>query len=243
MKSIFATLLIAITFVSGLHAQSLEGTTWSYTERVFGEDEVKTITSYFVFTTSTEVLWLFETPSNNVLPAGIGRYDAQRGNIVFDYKNITRNFRGGLDEESIVFGFKATGTQGIMVCSKSDFWPSYNNGEPFTVQKERYHFRPDANLVGTWWKCEEVDGKPATSRTENYTLCFKSKYELLINGETVMYISFGNTLFFVTKSQLRGIIGHVSDDGKTIRCDVDGVLFSPESQREYNGIMRLGLVE
>lgn len=243
MKSIFAVLFMAITFAFTVNAQSLEGTTWSYTERVFGDSEVKTITSYFVFTTSTEVLWLFETPSNNVLPAGIGRYDAQRESIVFDNKNITRYFRGWLNGESIVFGFKATGTQGTMVCSKSDFWLPYNNGEPFTVQKEKYHLKPDASLVGTWWKCDEVEGKPASPSTENYTLCFKSKYELLINGENVIYVSMGNTIFFVTKTQLRGIVGHISDDRTSISCDMDGILFSPESIREYRDVLRFSLIE
>ena len=86
-------LLIVFVAVISLSANAqtldgtLDGTTWSYTERVFGVSKVSEVTTYFGFTSPTMVIWYFGTPNNFVFPVGFGSYDISRGTITFSHTN------------------------------------------------------------------------------------------------------------------------------------------------------------
>ena len=245
MKSTFATLLIAITFVLGLNAQSLEGTTWSYTERVFGDSEIKTITTYFVFTTPTEVLWMFETPSNNIMPVAVGRYNSQSGRIVFPYNNITTPLR--TEGNDVLFTIKVSGNRGEIVCdavNEDYYWPEryYGSGKPCPIVKEKFHFTPNSELVGSWWKCDEIEDKPTDENTENYTFCFRSKYEVLINGGKYIYICMNDKVFVVTNSKIRGLVGRIAGDKNVMFCGMDGTHYPPEFYEGFFNYMLLSKI-
>jgi hypothetical protein len=193
MKKIILILTAAIFIVSAINAQTLDGTTWSYTERVYGDEDISEATSYFAFTSPTEVIWYFGTPDNFVFPVGFGSYDAKKGAITFSHTNPLHKEIWLYDRNNtIVFDFRIANDQATMRMSMS--WKNnevtrFLNGEqPFKLSKEKYSLKPNPKLVGTSWRYY-------THRdNEKGTIYFKSVNEVLIDGEMHPYVYVGNSV-------------------------------------------------
>lgn len=168
-----------------LNAQtSLKGTTYSYTDNNSG------VTSYFTFISSTDVAWYLGSPSRFMFPIGYGEYNNQYRTITFSndkpsHKKISI-YR--LDSD-IVFRLTVVGNQTTMRLVNNDECLSnfYNNSEIFTVKKEPYNLTPDSYLVGTSWLYESYG-----EHREKVSLYFKSMTEVLIDGESHLYMCLDN---------------------------------------------------
>lgn len=192
MKNIilkFAVFTICCLGCIQVFAQSLSGTTWSYSERLFGVPNVSEVTSYFTFTSSTEVIWLFQTPDNHVFPiAPIGTYNAATHKIVFKVEGTT-----------ITFDFiPQSSQQAKMTCYCEEINHLYNSGNSFIVNKERLSLQPNTSLVGTSWQTSwmvEQYGKEPYPQYEY--MYFKSKHEVLVGGHSWFYVCIGNNVALI----------------------------------------------
>lgn len=195
-------------------AQSLSGTTWSYSERLFGVPNVSEVTSYFTFTSSTEVIWLFQTPDNHVFPiAPTGTYNATTHKIVFKTEN-----------ETITFDFiPQSSQQAKMTCRYEGIKHLYNSGNSFIVNKERLSLQPNTSLVGTSWQTSwmvEQYGKEPYPQYEY--MYFKSKHEVLVGGHSWFYVCIGNNVALIG-SLNSAQIGTYNPQRKTISFCKDGI--------------------
>lgn len=177
--------LVAAFTTIELNAQtSLNGATYSYTDKNSG------VTSYFTFISSTDVAWYLGSPSRFMFPIGYGEYNSQFGTITFSkdkptHKKISIYY---LDSD-IVFRLTLGGNQTTMRLVNDDEYLSryYNNSETFTIIKESYNLRPDPYLVGTSWLYESHG-----EYSEKISLYFKSTTEVLIDGESHLYMCLDN---------------------------------------------------
>ncbi|MDR0830256.1 MAG: hypothetical protein LBN95_09145 [Prevotellaceae bacterium] len=184
----FAILFLART----TNAQTLDGTTWSYTERIYGREDVSQVTSYFAFTSPTKVIWYLGTPKNFVFPVGFGTYDANNGTITFSHTNpLHKNiyFYSENGENTIIFNFRIESGQATMRfrCKDTELNDFFNDGQPFKANKEKYSLKPNSKLVGTWWSYTYRDN-------EKGTMYFKSVNEVIIDGRLSPYVCIGNSI-------------------------------------------------
>jgi len=182
-----ATMFIACT----LKSQTLDGTTWSYTEKVYNEKDVSEVTMYFGFTSTTNVIWYFSTHDNFVFPVGFGTYDAKSGTITFLHTNPLNKWV----RETIILNFYSISNQATMTFK--DEWQAtrfYNDGRSFKLNKEKYSLSPNSRLVGTSWRLVDA--------TEEMIIYFKSINEVLIDGEMSPYVCLGNNVSIKTGDNL-----------------------------------------
>lgn len=215
-------------------AQSLSNTVWSYTQRMYGYEKLSEVTSLFVFTSQTDVIWLFETPRNYMFPVGIGTYDAQKRTIVFSHANPVHKRISLYGVETIKFEFSVgqNNEANLKLSNGDDFLKRfYNNGERCNLSKERYALQPNSNLIGTSWGYR-IEG-------ESGFIYFKSKYEVLIEGEPHLYVSFGNNVFIKSGDNLsdENLAGEISENEIVVRRDGLNV-FGDEEKYQYQITMR-----
>ena len=187
MKRMYLNLILVLTAASTtveLNAQTnLKGATYSYTDNNSG------VTSYFTFISSTDVAWYLGSPSRFMFPVGYGEYNSQYKTITFSkdkpsHKKIVIYY---LDSD-IVFRLAVGGNQTTMrLVNNNDLSRYYNNGETFMVKKESYNLTPDSYLVGTSWLYESYG-----EHSEKVSLYFKSTTEVLIDGESHLYMCLDN---------------------------------------------------
>lgn len=160
------------------------GETWSYTEHTSGGN----VSTFFVFTSKTDVVWLFGTPFGNYFPVGFGKYNSATNNITFSashklHKPITLYYSG----EDIVFNINRSKKTAIYKAGEKWLDRFYNDGNKFTITKESRKLAPNRKLVGSTWKSSDED--------EVY---FKTWNEavLKMGGEevTVAYVCIGNMI-------------------------------------------------
>lgn len=214
------TILVISLFVALIsNAQSLNNTVWAYTQRMYGLEKTQEITSFFVFTSQTEVIWLFETPRNYMFPVGIGSYDAQRHTITFSYTNpLHKRISLYYGDNTIEFEFSVNQNQNnearLKLCNEDYFLKRfYDDGAVCRLSKEKYVLQPNPNLTGTSWRYD-IDG-------ERGFVYFKSKYEVLIEGEPHLYVSFGNNVFIKSGDNIsdENLVGNVNDNKLFLRQD------------------------
>ncbi len=188
MKKIYLNLVLVLvaTFTAiELNAQThLSGATYSYTDKNSG------VTSYFTFISSTDVAWYLGSPSRFMFPVGYGKYNNQSGTIVFSKDKPSHEKISIYKSDSdVVFRLTVARNQATMKLVSNDKYLSnyYNNGETFTLTKELYSLKPDSYLVGTSWLYESYGG-----RSEKVSLYFKSTTEVLIDGESHLYMCLDN---------------------------------------------------
>lgn len=217
------------------NAQSLSNTVWTYTQRMYGEEKLTKVTSLFVFTSETEVIWLFETPLNYMFPVGIGAYDAQKHVITFSYaKPAHKRISLYYDKEDITFEFLVRQNDATLKLNNDDDFLKrfYNGGEVCNLLKEKYTLQPNSNLLGTSWGYN-VDG-------ERGFVYFKSKYEVLMEGEPHLYVSFGNNVFIKTGDNLADENLAGAANGNEMIFHIDGLnVFGDEDwYQEYQITMK-----
>ncbi|MDR2065264.1 MAG: hypothetical protein LBP85_06125 [Prevotellaceae bacterium] len=217
MKKTVIIAMILLFAGAFANAQTLTGTTWSYTERVYGVDDVSEITAYFAFTSPTKVIWYFSTPSNFVFPVGFGTYDAKNGTITFSHTNpLNKKIVLYDDDNTIVFDFHIVNSQATMTCRIKKFTAYlfngvtadiFNDGQPFKLNKEKYSLLPNSKLVETSWYY-------IYKETRKITVYFKSENEVLINGEMCPYVCLGNSVSIKAGDNLdENITGFYNSEG------------------------------
>jgi hypothetical protein len=210
MKKIFLSLIAAIFIAPAINAQTLDGTTWSYTERVYGDEKVSEVTTYFAFTSPTKVIWYFGTPDNFVFPVGFGSYDAKNSVITFSHTNpLHKKISLYYGDNTIVFDFRIVNGQAMMNCKdKKNAAKFFNDGQPFKLNKEKYSLKPNSKLVGTSWRYTYRD-------SEKSTIYFKSVNEVLLDGEMHPYVCVGNSVSIKSGDNLRSenLTGIYNDGG------------------------------
>ncbi len=219
-------IIVVVLATVKLNAQTnLNGATYSYADSRSG------VTSYFTFTSPTDVAWYFGAPSRFMFPVGYGKYNAQNGTVTFSHEKPAHTrialYYGDTD---IIFDFKANGKNAAMRMRfyDEDLAFFYNNGGNFTATKELYSLKPDTYLVGTSWVCEYSG--------EKSSLYFKSSTEVLIDGETHLYVCLDNFVSITSGDNLMdeslvgtftgnmmsvyrdGLAGHESDDNNRKFC-------------------------
>lgn len=232
MKNIILRIAVlticCISSVTTTYAQSLNGCTYRYTERVFGNNRMSEVTSYFSFTSSTEVIWLFETPDKYLFPIAIGNYNIKEHSIVFSNTHPLNKNTMLLDNNmSITFDFIIqSGTQAKMAY-KGDvetIKSLYNNGNSFIASKERYSLLPNTKMVSTnWqthWMVEQYGKEPYPQYEYMY---FQSKYEVLVGGKSYLYVCIGDMVSLASISLTSTIIGIYDAKNNTISFHKDGI--------------------
>lgn len=218
MRTILISIILLFTITIS-NAQSLSNTVWTYTQRIYGLEETQKITSCFVFTSQTEVIWLFETPHNYVFPVGIGSYDEQRQTITFSHtKPYHKTISIYYQDTTIKFEFivHPNNEADLRLCNEDEVLKLfYNDGGMCNLSKEKYTLQPNSNLVETCWGYN-TDG-------ESGFIYFKSKYEVLLNGKSHLYVSFGNNVFIKSGDNLNNenMVGSVN--GNKIYLHRDGL--------------------
>jgi len=199
MKKILIIFVAAVGFGLNACAQTLDGTTWSYTERSGYDSELPEFTMYFAFTSPTQVIWYFGADQNYVIPVGWGSYNAQKGIITFLHTHILnkKNYLFAYRDNPITFGFRVVNGQATMISNDKDLLRelpfSFNDGQAHRLNKERYSLTPNTKLVGTSWKY--IDGENYTDYENNYgTMYYKSENEVLIDGRILPYTCIGNSI-------------------------------------------------
>ena len=217
---LFALMSISITAFS----QSLTGATYSYTERVFTEEGSVDVTSYFTFTSETDVVWLFETPRENVFPVGYGKYSKEYNTIFFSHlEKVHEKISIYYAETDIKFTFDPTSLVARLLINHDhshDYLNRfYNQGNVFRLTKEKVSLVPNKNLVGTSWGIYDANNDVAG------TLYFKTWNEVLINGETHLYVCVGNLLAIKSGDNLNdeNLVGIYYPGARTIICKRDGL--------------------
>ena len=229
MKKILIT-VISLLAIMMANAQTLSNTVWTYTQRMYGWEKISVVTSLFVFTSPTEVIWLFETSRNYMFPVGVGTYDAQKHTIVFTHANPSHkriSLYYGKETIKFEFSINQNNEAAIRLCNDDEFLkPFYNNGDRCNLVKEKYSLQPNSGLVGTSWRYQIEE--------ESGFIYFKSKYEVLIEGEPHLYVSFGNNVFIKSGDNLsdENLAGTINGNEMIVRRDGLGV-FGDEEEYQY----------
>lgn len=153
------------------------GTTWSYTEHITAGEVTLAVKTYFVFTSPTDVVWLFGTPKGNMFPVGFGKFNPSNGIITFSaYDKLHKKIALYYNSNTIVFYFDPSSGNARLKSKDDDHYLDqfYNEGRSFNMSKENYTVAPRKDLVGTFWECED-DG-------EKYVVYFKSWNEAVLIG-------------------------------------------------------------
>lgn len=217
MKHLFIASFFALIHL-GLFAQSLSGTTLSYTERLFMNDYYIDVTTYFTFVNSTEVVWLLETQRGFVFPVGFGMYNPETQKISFPYENkLHQKISLYYPNEDIEFQFDSLTNQAKL--NEDDVFLSryYNQGNSFTLTKERATLKPNDNLVGSSWVAALGD--------EKYILYFKSRNEVLLDGISHAYVCIGNSVAIKSGDNIadENLVGIFYPGANTITLQRDGL--------------------
>ncbi len=180
---ILVFIILTIFSTIKLNAQSqLNGATYSYANEDNG------LSSYFTFISSTDVAWYLGAPSRFIFPVGYGSYNPQYGTITFSKDKIThKKISLYYGDQDIVFKFIAADNiaKMNMLSNDSDILELYKNGATFTATKELYSLVPNSYLIGTSWVFNKYSDNTAS-------LYFKSRTEVLINGESHLYVCLDN---------------------------------------------------
>ena len=195
MKKIISLVLFLTISIAALQTQILTPSTYSYTQKVYGEEKLDEITSVFIFTGGSEVIWCLETHDNFVYPIGFGTYNKTNATITFSATHSLNKklaiYDGG---NSIVF--KVKNTKGNIQLSTNNDNGTLNailgdasNG--ITLTKEKFNLKPSKELVGKGYRYDRNDGR-------RITLYFRSENEVVIDGVTRGYVCVGNTVGIIT---------------------------------------------
>lgn len=195
-------LLVAMLISTASFAQSLSGTTWSYTTRMYGSNKISTATTYFHFDSPTKVIWMLGTPDGKAFPVAIGNYNPVKGEITFPastrVNQYSELFKYGRD---IVFSFQPSKCTMQVLSGEAQkhglMTLLYNSLQQFTVVKEKYPFQPSKTMVGQTWGGYVGYGGDSF---EYLTIQFKNQYEADITVEyddgsqtvTCPYVCLGN---------------------------------------------------
>ena len=157
--------------------EDMEGITWSYTEHVSYGDVSYDVKTYFIFTSQTDVVWLFGTPKGNMFPVGFGTYNPSTGNLTFSaYDKLHENISLYYADNTIIFKFDPSSGRTRLYINDDYLSDFYNDGKDFYMTELGYTLTPKDDLVGTFWKMGDGD--------ETYIVYFKSWNEAVIHGES-----------------------------------------------------------
>ena len=122
-------------------------------------------------------------------------------------------------ETDIKFAFDPTSLVARLLINDDFLNRFYNQGNIFRLTKEKVSLVPNKNLVGTSWGIYDANYNIAE------TLYFKTWNEVLINGETHLYVCVGNLLAIKSGDNLgdENIVGIYYPGARTISCKRDGL--------------------
>lgn len=182
-KIFFAIVLLMVEFAS--HAQITMPATYKYTKRVFGEPSCEQITSYFIFNSANDVIWCLESSDGYIFPIAFGSCNFSSHNMVFN-QSIS-SFSAFYDGPIRFSIYEKNG--GLEICTNNEYIEfMFDDNGTALLRKCDYTLSSSKNLVGSSWKFEDYNTK------EKIVLYFKSKTEVLLDGEPHGYILIGNTV-------------------------------------------------
>lgn len=185
MKKIIVLLTAILMIGYACQAQVGKPATYKYIKKVFGEPNYKQITSYFIFNSANSVTWCIESSDGYIFPIAFGSCNLSKHSMVFQ-RSIS-SFMGFHQKSSIQFSiFQKNG--GLVISSKDNPGSLLDDSGTTQLRKCDYVLTPSNKLVGSGWKFEDRNTK------EKLVLYFKSKTEVLLDGEPRGYIMIGNTV-------------------------------------------------
>lgn len=196
MKKIISFFVLLIISIVSIQAQISVPSTYSYTQKIFGEEDIEKIKSYFLFTGGTTVIWCLESHDNFIYPIGFGTYNKAKQTLTFSGTNSLNKkiaiYRG--DNPTIVFKLKnLNGNLQLSTNNNNEnlniFFGDIKDG--VLLSKEKYVLKPNNKLVGKGYKYEDDEGN-------SIALFFKSNTEVVIDGATRGYVCIGNTLGIIS---------------------------------------------
>lgn len=201
------------------------GETWSYTEHTSDGNA----STFFVFTSKTDVVWLFGTPFGNYFPVGFGKYNPSTNNITFSashklHKPIALYYSG----EDIVFKIDRSKKTAIHRAGKKWLDRFYNDGKKFTITRENRKLTPNKKLVGSTWK--------GSCKDDEYEVYFKTWNEAVIRGVeevyTVAYVCIGNMIAIKSGDNIddENLIG-IIQNWNEVTCCREGL--NPKKHGDY----------
>ena len=189
------------------------GETWSYTEY----SSEGNISTYFVFTSKTDVVWLFGTPFGNVFPVGLGKFNESTGDLTFSasnklHKKISLYYRG-----DNVFHINPSKKTATYKGTKEFLSQFYNGGNVFSLSKENRNLIPNRKLIGSTWRFSTEDGE--------YELFFKTSNEVILRGsedgdESMLYVCIGNMISIKSGDNVddENLIGNINNGNEVTLC-------------------------
>lgn len=228
--------ILVIENVLFINAQSLSGTTWSYTTRVYGSGKINSVTTYFHFSSPTNVIWLLGTPDGIPFPVAIGKYNPSTNKIIFsalkEANQYSELFKMGKD---VIFEFQFQNNTMKVLSGEAHkhglMSMFYNDFQQFVVVKETLPFQPSTKMIGqSWGGYTTYDGE----EFEYVTISFKTQYEAEVSVErddgymgiySCPYIILGNIVaihygdHFVDKAQ----IGYFNNENEEMRLCMYGI--------------------
>ena len=182
-KIIIAIMLLLTGFTS--QAQISMPATYKYTKKIFGNPSCPEVTSYFIFRSYNDVIWCLESTDGYIFPVAFGAYSSAANKITFtqSYSSF-----GGFRDGNIVFNAVISNGSLILTPVRRDIEAYFDDNGKTVMKKCDYDLEPSNKLVGTSWKFEDYD------TNDKILLYFKSKTEVLLDGEPRGYILMGNTI-------------------------------------------------
>lgn len=190
------------------------GETWSYTKHTSDGS----VSTFFVFTSNTDVVWLFGTPFGNYFPVGFGKYNSSTNNVTFSASHklhtpIALYYSG----EDIIFNIDRIKKIGIHKAGKKWLDRFYNEGDWFTITKENFKLAPSRKLVGSTWKTIDEE-------KEKDEVYFKTWNEVMLKfGEeerTMAYVCIGDMIAIKSGDTIddENLIGIIQNGNEVTLC-------------------------
>lgn len=202
----FVMLVLGITCYGQISMPS----TYTYTKKVFGYEDVSHITNYFIFRSANEVIWCIESSDSFLYPVAFGKYDAYAGKLIFTKQHS--RYAMFVCNDPIVFKVTMSGGKLGITPLSSDLKNFFEGDERAILTKCDYNLTPSSKLVGTSWKYENYE------TNEKVTLYFKTKTQVLWDGEPRGYILINDTIGILSgdNPEDEAVVGYVNSNEMSV---------------------------
>lgn len=188
-----SVILIMLFSLGMAKAQIATPSTYSFTKKVFGESEIKQVTSYLLFLGGNKVMWCHESHDNYLYPVGVGTYSPAAQTVVFSAANPMNKKISYYYSGDIKLSVKKT-ADGLKVTTDHERFATMVGDTSVTFKKEQAAIKPSDKLVNTSWS---LTGESAGKKNE-HNLYFISPTEVILDGEKRAYILVGNAAGMMT---------------------------------------------
>lgn len=189
-----------------------KGETWSYTQHT----PAGSLSTFFVFTSKTDVVWLFGTPFGNYFPVGFGKYNPSTNNVTFSASHkLHKPIALYYNVKDIVFNIDRKRKTAVHKAGDKLLDRFYNDGNSFTIVKENFKLTPNSKLVGSTWKLKD----------DEFEIFFKTWNEVVLRGGedgeiSRAYVCIGNMIAIKSGDNIddENLIGTIQNDNEVTLC-------------------------